>query len=120
MKWVEYLQTFTFLIKHKSRVTNKLTNALSRRCPLLTEIKVEALGFDDMKELYDTDPDFSKAWRECRALNLMNHTSKYDEYLIQEGMLFTGIQFCIPRSPMIVNLIKKMVDWLDILELIRH
>ena len=61
MKWVEYLQSFTFVIKHKSGVTNKVADALSRRCSLLTEMKVEVLVVDDMKELYETDPDLSEA-----------------------------------------------------------
>ena len=60
-----------------------------------------------MKELYEVDPDFFEVWRECRAQNLTNHISKYDEYFIQEGMLFKGIQLCIPRSSMRLNLIKK-------------
>ena len=64
---------------------------MSRRHFLLTDMKVEVLGFDEMKELYDADPDFSEAWRECRAPNLTAHISKYDEYFIQEGMLFKGI-----------------------------
>ena len=54
-------------------------------------MKVEVLGFDEMKELYDTNPNFSKSWREGRAPNLIEHISKYDEYFIQEGMLFKGI-----------------------------
>ena len=58
------MQSFTFVIKHKSGVTNKVANALSRRCSLLTEMKVEVLGFDEMKELYDADLDFLEAWRE--------------------------------------------------------
>ena len=91
MKWVEYLQSFTFVIKHKSGVTNRFVDALSRRHSLLTKIKVEVLGFDEMKELYDAHPNFSKAWRECRGPNLIDHISKYDEYFIQEGMLFKGI-----------------------------
>ena len=107
MKWVEYLQSFTFVIKHKSGVTNRVAHALSRRRSLLTEIKVEVLGFDEMKELYDADPDFSEAWRECRTPNLTDHISKYDEYFIQEGMLLKGIQLCIPRSSMRLNLIKE-------------
>ena len=49
MKWVEYLQSFTFVIKHKSGVTNRVVDALSRRHSLLTEMKVEVLGFDEMK-----------------------------------------------------------------------
>ena len=83
MKWVEYLQSFTFVIKHKSGVTNRVVDALSRKCSLLTEMKVEILGFNEIKYLYDVDLDFSKMWRECRAPNLTNHISKYDEYFIQ-------------------------------------
>ena len=60
-----------------------------------------------MKELYDVDPNFSEAWRECRAPNLTDHISKYDEYFIQEGMFFKGIQLCMPRSSMRLNLIKE-------------
>ena len=91
IKWVEYLHNFTFFIKHKSGVTNRVNDALTRRHFLLTEMKVEVLGFDEMKELYDADPDFSEAWRECRASNLIDHIIKYDKYFIQEGMLFKGI-----------------------------
>ena len=88
MKWVEYFQSFTFVIKHKSGVNNRVVDALSRRHSLLIEMKVEVLGFDEMKELYDADPNFSEAWRECKAPNMK---SKYDEHFIQEGMLFKCI-----------------------------
>ena len=92
MKWVEYLHNFTFVIKHKSGVTNRVVDALSRRHSLLTKIKIEVLGFDEMKYLYDTKTNFSKVWRECRAPNLIDHISNYDDYFSQEGMLFKGIQ----------------------------
>ena len=91
MKWVEYLQSFTFFINHKSGVTNRVFDALSRRCSFLTEMMVEVLGFDEMKELYDIDPNFSEVWRECQAQNLIDHISKYDDYFIQKGMLFKGM-----------------------------
>ena len=70
-------------------------------------MKVEVLGFDEMKELYETNPNYSELWRECREPNLTDHISKYDEYFIQEGMLFKGIQLCIPRGSMKLNLIKE-------------
>ena len=44
-----------------SGVTNKVVDALSRRCSLLTEMKVEVLGYDEMKELYDANLDFFEA-----------------------------------------------------------
>ena len=58
MKWVEYLQSFTFFIKHKSGITNRVVDALSRRFSSLTKMKVEIFGFDEMKELYYVDPNF--------------------------------------------------------------
>ena len=70
------------MIKHKSRVTNKVTNASRRRFSLLTKMKVEILGFDQVKDLYDNDPNFSEMWRECRAPSLIGQPSKYDEYFI--------------------------------------
>ena len=70
-------------------------------------MKVEVLGFDEMKQLYDTNPNFFEVWRECRAPNLSSQMSKYEDYLIQEGMLLKGIQLCIPISTMRVNLIKE-------------
>ena len=54
-------------------------------------MKVEVLGFEEMKELYDVDPDFFEAWRDYKAPNLTNHICKYDENFIQEDMLFKGI-----------------------------
>ena len=66
-------------------------------------MKVEVLGFDEMKELYDTDLDFSEAWREWRTPNLID-INKYDEYFIQECK---GIQLCITRSSIRLNLIKE-------------
>ena len=45
-------------------------------------MKVEILGFEEMKDLYDSDPNFFKMWRECRAPSLIGQLSKYDEYFI--------------------------------------
>ena len=45
-------------------------------------MKVEVLDFDEMKELYDREPNFFEARRECKEPNLSDHISKYDEYFI--------------------------------------
>jgi hypothetical protein len=44
-KWVEYMQNFTFFIKHISRTTNKVVDSLSRKCLVLQEFKVKFLRF---------------------------------------------------------------------------
>jgi hypothetical protein len=62
VKWVEYMLNFTFVIKHISGTANKVVDALSRKCLLLQEFKVNTLGFDDLREMYADDTDFKEAY----------------------------------------------------------
>jgi hypothetical protein len=62
VKWVEYMQNFTFVIKHISGVANKVADALSSKCLLLQEFKVKTLGFDDLRDMYANDQDFKEAY----------------------------------------------------------
>ena len=73
----------------------------------MTEMKIEVLGFDDMRDSYGLDLDFSKPQRKCKEPIQDQLTTKWGEYFIQEGMLFKGIQLCIPKGPMRTNLIKE-------------
>jgi hypothetical protein len=52
-KWVEFVQIFTFVIKHISRISNKVVDALSRKCLIPEEFCVKNLGFDDLKDMYN-------------------------------------------------------------------
>ena len=69
-------------------------------------MKVEVVGFDELKNLYLEDPDFAEAWKACKKPIATNKT-RWLNYLIQDGMLFKGSELCIPRSSMMENLIKE-------------
>jgi hypothetical protein len=62
------MQNFTFVIKHIYGTTNKVVDALSRKCLLLQEFKVKMLGFDDLREMYQADPDFKEAYEATKNL----------------------------------------------------
>jgi hypothetical protein len=91
-KWVEFMQNFTFVIKHISGSTNKVADALSRRCLILQEFQVETLGFEHLKEMYQEDPYFKEAYEACEN-PLLRDINQWMEYLIQDGLLFKGVNY---------------------------
>ena len=70
-KWVEYLQNFTFDIKHTSGKSNKGVDDLSRVILILQEIKVSSLGFESLTNMYKEDVDFKDIYAACE--NLVSH-----------------------------------------------
>jgi hypothetical protein len=106
VKWVEYMQNFTFVIKHIYGTANKVFDALSRKCFLLQEFRVKTLGFDDLKNMYGDDPDFKEAY-EVAENPILRDRNQWKEYMIQEGLLFKGNQLCIPKFSMRENLLKE-------------
>ena len=63
-KWVEYIQAYTFVLKHRARNENKVADALSRRSLILNTIKTEVLGFDQIKEEYESCLDFKDIYQD--------------------------------------------------------
>jgi hypothetical protein len=105
-KWVEFIQNFTFVIKHIAGNTNKVVDALSRRCLILQEFQVKTLGFEHLKDMYCDDTDFKEAYEACTS-SVQRDRSQWIEYMVQEGLLFRGNQLCIPRCSMRDNLLKE-------------
>ncbi|GJX68055.1 putative CCCH-type zinc finger family protein [Tanacetum coccineum] len=99
-RWVEFLQAYTFHIKHKSGVTNRVADALSRRRSLLSTMQVSVLGFEKIKELYQEDGFFSKVINQCT-------NGPYKEFIFQEGFLFRGNRLCIPECSLRFEIIKE-------------
>ena len=89
-KWVEFLQSFHFVIKHKSGKLNQGADALSRRHLLLFQLNSCILGFEHLKSLYQDDDDFGELFRVCQ-------TRPKEDFLVQEGFLFKGSQLCVPK-----------------------
>jgi hypothetical protein len=105
-KWVEFMQNFTFFIKHIAGNANKVADALSRRCLILQEFQVETLGFEHLKDMYCDDADFKEAYEACTSPVLRDRI-QWTEYMVKEGLLFKGNQLCIPRCSMRGNLLKE-------------
>ena len=76
------------MVKHKSGVTNRVADALSRRSCFLVNMMVEVPGFESFRDLLDTNPYFSIVLQDVQA-------GKKTDFLLHEGFLFKGNQLCI-------------------------
>ena len=93
-RWLEFLQDYTFVLKHRSGVENKAADALSRRAFLLSLLDAKVVGFERLKEDYESCPDFRDPY-----LALSSDPSiSLDDYTIREGFLFRATKLCIPRT----------------------
>jgi hypothetical protein len=76
-KWVEFIETFPYVIKYKQGNEHIVADALSFKYVLLSTLNARFLGFEHIKELYKDDSDFANAmlaklqlWRS--SIDLMN------------------------------------------------
>ncbi|GJU20386.1 putative reverse transcriptase domain-containing protein [Tanacetum coccineum] len=58
-RWLAFLVKFTFVVKHKTGVSNRAADALSRRSGLLVTMQVDVPGLDVIRDMVTVNPYFS-------------------------------------------------------------
>jgi hypothetical protein len=58
-KWVDFLQIYMFVLKHRSGKSNKVDDALSWRTVLLNTMSIAVVSLECVKGLYEEDAYFS-------------------------------------------------------------
>jgi hypothetical protein len=113
-KWVEFIETFLYMIKYKQGKENIMADALSRKYVLLSTLDTRFLGFEHIKELYKDDSDFANVYNACETLTF-GKFHRLDRYLFKESRL------CVLLSSMRELLIREAYrgELMDILVLLR-
>jgi hypothetical protein len=70
-RWVEFLETFPYVIRYKQGKENIVANALSRTYVLISTLGAKLLGFGQIKELY-SDNDFGECVRKMLLENFLD------------------------------------------------
>jgi hypothetical protein len=91
-KWVEFIETFPYIIKHKKGEENVNVNALSRHYTMLFQLDHKIFGLEFIKELYAMDVDFKDAYENYREGRIWN------KYVLQDGLLYRVNKLCVPAS----------------------
>jgi hypothetical protein len=91
-KWVEFIETFLYIIKHKKGKDNVIADALFRRYTMLSQIDHKIFGLESLKELYIADFDFKDAYENCREGGTRN------KYVLHDGLLYHASTLYVPAS----------------------
>ena len=102
-KWISFIQGFAFSLKYKSGNSNIVADALSRRAVLLNNMRTQVVGFEEMKDQYQTDPYFSQVLENLKELS----SSRKFPYILHDGYLFKGNQLCIPAGSLRDQIIRE-------------
>jgi hypothetical protein len=91
-KWVEFIVSFPYIIKHKKGIDNVVADALSRKNVLFTQLDIKVPGLESLCDLYATAHDFSAPYSMCTG------GEAWDKYHIHDGFLFLANKLCVLES----------------------
>ena len=92
-RWTEFLQEYTFSLRHRPGRDNKIADAFSHRQHALQISPAVITGFDQIPLLYDNCLDFRTAW-----LSTSHNTTTPDGYRKEARFLFYHDRLCVPEG----------------------
>nr|GEZ63274.1 hypothetical protein [Tanacetum cinerariifolium] len=99
-RWLAFLENFTFVVKHKTGVSNRAADALSRRNSLLVTMQVDVLGLDVIRnQLYIPDSSI--------RLQIINE-------LHGEGHVGRDCTLQLVQASYFWPTMRKWIPWVDI------
>ena len=76
------------MIRYKQGKENIVADALSRRSVRLSSLSTKLLGFEYLKDLYATDPDFASVF-------VATEQGAFNKFFRHDGFLFREKQLCV-------------------------
>jgi hypothetical protein len=99
--WVEFIEFFPYIIKHKNGKDNIIANALSRRYTMLSQLDFKFFGLQTVKEQYADDSDFKDIVMHCKG------GKPWGKFHVNDGFLFRANKLCIPASSIHLLLLQE-------------
>jgi hypothetical protein len=100
-KWVEFIESFPYVIKHKKEKENVIVDALSRRYTLLNQLDYKIFGLETIKDQYVNDVDFKDALLHCKD------GKGWNKFIVSDGFVFRANKLCIPASSVRLLLLQE-------------
>jgi hypothetical protein len=88
-KWVEVIESFPYVIKHKRGKDIVIADALSHRYTVLSQLDFNFFGLETIKEQHLLDAEFKDVLRNCRD------GRKWKKFVLSDGFVFRANKLCI-------------------------
>ncbi|WVZ76113.1 hypothetical protein U9M48_024115 [Paspalum notatum var. saurae] len=99
--WVEFIESFPYIIKHKNGKENVIADALSRRYTMLSQLDFKIFGLQTVKDQYVDDADFKDILAHC-----MNG-KPWGKFHMRDGFSFRANKPCVPASSVRLLLLRE-------------
>jgi hypothetical protein len=90
--WVEFIESFPYIIKYKNEKENVIADALTRRYTMLSQLDFKKFGLQTVKDQYVNDANFKDVLIHCM------HGRPWGHFHMQDGFLFCDNKLCILAS----------------------
>ena len=100
-KWVEFIESFPYVIKHKKGKENIIADALSRRYTMLSQLDFKKFGLQMLKGQYEHDTDFKDVLLNCKKGQTWN------KFVLNDGFVFRANKLCILASSVRLLLLQE-------------
>ena len=103
-KWSEFIESFPYVIKYIKGKENIVADALSRICMLVTQLELDVIGFEHIKDLYEHDATFATPYAKC-----LSHTY-WEHYYLKDGYLMRANKLCILESSLVCCFCRNLME----------
>ena len=100
-KWVEFIETFPYVIKHKKGKDNVIADAFSHRYTTLSQLDFKIFGLETIKYQYVHDADFKDVMHNCKEGRMWN------KFVVNDGFVFRANKLCIRASSVRLLLLQE-------------
>ncbi|OMO71827.1 hypothetical protein CCACVL1_18051 [Corchorus capsularis] len=99
-KWIEFIESFPYVVRYKQGKENVVADALSRRYVLPSMLDSKFLRFEFIKELYASDAYFGEIFKACENFG-------FGKYYKHDGFLFKESRLCAPTFSLRLVLVRE-------------
>jgi hypothetical protein len=100
-KWVEFIESFHYVIKNNKGKENVIVDVLSRRYALLTQLDNKIFGLETIKDQYVHDADFKD------VLLHSKDGKTWNKFVFNDGFVFRANKPCILASSIRLLLLQE-------------